>query len=161
MLSQAPPYISPIGSMRRVAQRLTRPTAILLAAAMLQASAQAASLDGLAVDVQNRSEPVLCAEKDNVTIAVSNPQVRSFRIEAAHPAYAGMIQRDSFEADWTACDMSADPVYKAPVPPRQGRRQRMLASPSRSRHPAPLAAPVGRDDGPCCVDVRAGWGCAR
>ena len=79
----------------------------------------AASLDGLAVEVANRSEPVLCAEKDNVTIAVSAPNVRSFRIEAAHPPYIGMIQRDSVEADWTACDMSADPVHKAPVPPRR------------------------------------------
>ena len=80
-------------------------------------AAHAASLDGLAVDVVNRSEPVLCAEKDNVTIQLSAPNVRSFRIEAAHPPYIGMIQRDSFEADWTACDMSADPVHRTPVPP--------------------------------------------
>jgi hypothetical protein len=91
----------------------------LMLASAVAAPARAASLDGLAVEVENRSEPVLCAEKDNVTIAVTNPQVRSFRIEAAHPAYAGTIQRDSFEADWTACDMSADPVYKAPVPPKR------------------------------------------
>lgn len=79
----------------------------------------AASLDGLAVEVSNRSEPVLCAEKDNVTVALAAPNVRSFRIEAAHPAYIGMIQRDSFEADWTACDMSADPSFKPPAPPRR------------------------------------------
>ena len=85
----------------------------------LAGPAFAASLDGLAVDVLNRSEPVLCAEKDNVTIQLSAPNVRSFRIEAAHPPYIGMIQRDSFEADWTSCDMSADPVHKAPVPPRR------------------------------------------
>ena len=81
--------------------------------------AVAASLDGLAVDVNNRSEPVLCAEKDNVSYAFSAPNVRSFRIEAAHPAYIGLIQRDSFEADWTACDMSADPSFKPPAPPRR------------------------------------------
>ena len=67
----------------------------------------------------NRSEPVLCAEKDNVAVAFSAPNVRSFRIEAAHPAYLGGIQRDSFEADWTACDMSADPSFKTPTPPRR------------------------------------------
>ena len=78
-----------------------------------------ASLDGLAVEVANRSEPVLCAEKDNVTVALTALNVRAFRIEAAHPPYAGMIQRDSFEADWTACDMSADPVHKTLVPPRR------------------------------------------
>ncbi len=44
-----------------------------------------ASLDGLAVEVVNTSEPVLCAEKDNVSLAFSSDKVRSFRIEAAHP----------------------------------------------------------------------------
>jgi hypothetical protein len=80
---------------------------------------EAASLDGLAVDVVNKTEPVLCAEKDNVTLAMTNARVKSFRIEAAHPVYAGMLARDSFEADWTACDMSADPSFKAPTPPRR------------------------------------------
>ena len=86
---------------------------------LLSSSAHAASLDGLAVDVFNQSEPVLCAEKDNVALAFQSKAVKSFRIEAGHPAYIGMIQRDSFEADWTACDMSADPAYKAPTPPRR------------------------------------------
>jgi hypothetical protein len=75
----------------------------------------AASLDGLAVDVANRSEPVLCAEKDNVTLALSSPAVRRFRIEAAHPAYIGALQRDSFEADWTACDLKGDASFKSDV----------------------------------------------
>ena len=97
---------------------LNQPTALLIAT-LFALPAHAASLDGLAVEVTNKSEPVLCAEKDNVTIALAAPNVRAFRIEAAHPAYIGMIQRDSFEADWTACDMSADPVHKAPVPPRR------------------------------------------
>ena len=79
----------------------------------------AASLDGLAVDVTNRTEPVLCAEKDNVALAFNAPNVRSFRIEAAHPAYLAQTTRDSFEADWTACDMSADPSFKPPAPPRR------------------------------------------
>lgn len=64
----------------------------------------AASLDGLAVEVTNASEPVLCAEKDNVTLNLKSGAVRRFRIEAAHPAYIGTLVRDSFEADWTACD---------------------------------------------------------
>ncbi len=49
---------------------------------------------GIPVDVINRSEPVLCAEKDNVAIALAATNVRAFRIEAAHPPYIGMIQRD-------------------------------------------------------------------
>ena len=79
----------------------------------------AASLDGLSVDVLNETEPVLCAEKDNVAVAFSNKDVRSFRIEAAHPVYLSAGMRDNFEADWTACDMSADPSYDAPGQPRK------------------------------------------
>ena len=77
--------------------------------------AQPSAAEGLAVDVVNQSEPVLCAEKDNVTLALTSPQVKSFRIEAVHPAYIGALQRDSFEADWTACDLKSDPAFKSPV----------------------------------------------
>ncbi len=75
--------------------------------------------EAIAVEVTNGSEPVLCAEKDNVSIAFASPRVRSFRIEAAHPVYLSTMQRDSFEPDWTDCDMSGDPVFAAPVPPRR------------------------------------------
>lgn len=73
---------------------------------------------GLAVQVDNQSRPVLCAEEDNVAIAMTSEAVRSFRIEAAHPVYASMLRRDSTEADWTACDMTQDPAHPATVPPR-------------------------------------------
>jgi hypothetical protein len=81
--------------------------------------ARAASLEGLAVEVTNHSERVLCAEKDNVSIAMTSDRVRSFRIEAAHPVYLSPAQRDNWEADWTACDMSADPAFAPPAPPRR------------------------------------------
>ena len=81
--------------------------------------ARAASLDGLAVDVKNESEAVLCAEKDNVAVSFANKDVRSFRIEAAHPVYLAAGMRDNFEADWTACDMTADTSYAAPGQPRK------------------------------------------
>ncbi len=71
----------------------------------------------VAVDVLNKSEPVLCAEKDNVAIEFASPKVRSFRIEATHPAYIGSLMRDSFAADWTDCDMTGDPVF--PAQPRK------------------------------------------
>ncbi|MGL4975615.1 MAG: hypothetical protein ACRC56_09985, partial [Bosea sp. (in: a-proteobacteria)] len=71
------------------------------------------------VEVRNESEPVLCAEKDNVTIKLASPEVRRFRIEAAHPAYISGLVKDNWEADWTACDMTGDPVFAAPVPPRR------------------------------------------
>ena len=83
--------------------------------ALAGCAAQAASPNGIAVEVTGASEPVLCAEKDNVTVNFASPQVRGFRIEAAHPAYIGMLQRDSFEADWTACDMSGDAAHASAV----------------------------------------------
>jgi hypothetical protein len=71
------------------------------------------------VRVINRSEPVLCAEKDNVSILFQSPEVRQFAIEAAHPNYIDTLQRDSWDADWTNCDMSGDPVV--PAQPREVR----------------------------------------
>jgi hypothetical protein len=93
--------------------------ACLASLACLFAAGHAAAADSLAVQVTNTSEPVLCAEKDNVTINLQSPSVRRFSIEAAHPAYIGTLQRDSFEADWTACDMAADAARAAKTPPRR------------------------------------------
>jgi len=70
----------------------------------------------LAVAVTNRSEPVLCAEKDNVELTFSSPQLTRFQIQAVHPAYAGMIVVDRDAPDFTACDMSQDPVFAAQSP---------------------------------------------
>ncbi|WP_246317454.1 hypothetical protein [Hyphomicrobium methylovorum] len=80
---------------------------------------RAASLDALAVDVKNESEPVLCAEKDNVALSFTNKEVRSFRLEAAHPAYLSPGLRNNFEPDWTACDMTGDPVFAPPSQPKK------------------------------------------
>ena len=85
-----------------------------LAAAVLLASA-AARAETLAVQVTNASEPVLCAEKDNVTLKLASPEVRRFRIEAAHPVYIGGVRSDRWEPDWTNCeDISAE---TSAVPP--------------------------------------------
>ncbi|MDX2265232.1 MAG: hypothetical protein NW215_09705 [Hyphomicrobiales bacterium] len=92
---------------------------VFLAVFLCVFGARAASLDGLAVEVKNESEAVLCAEKDNVSLTFANPAVRSFRIEAAHPVYLSVGMRDNFEADWTACDIEGDPAYKAPSPPKK------------------------------------------
>ena len=67
----------------------------------------------LAVDVNNKSEPVLCAEKDNVALEFVSPAVRHFRIQAVHPAYINTIVSDHFAPDFTACDMTQDPNFKA------------------------------------------------
>ena len=81
----------------------------LLAAALLRAQAA----DDLTVDVVNASEPTLCAEKDNVYVKLTSPDVRRFTIEAVHPAYAGTIVVDRYAPDFRNCDMSADPSHKA------------------------------------------------
>ena len=67
----------------------------------------------LAVNVANKSTPVLCAEKDNVELTFSSPLVRQFRIQAVHPAYIGTINIDRYAPDFTSCDMSQDPVFKS------------------------------------------------
>jgi hypothetical protein len=82
-------------------------------------SAATAIAEPIAVEVTNASEPVLCAEKDNVTLNLASPQVRSFRVEAAHPAYIGTLQRDSYEADWTGCTAPGDPTAGKPERPRR------------------------------------------
>ena len=94
-------------------------TLTLIACLTAASGAFAASLDGLAVDVKNESEPVLCTEKDNVAVSFANKDVHSFRIEAAHPVYLSAGMRDNYEADWTACDLTADPSYAAPGQPRK------------------------------------------
>jgi hypothetical protein len=85
----------------------------------LAAPAGFSATDSLAVRVSNTSEPVLCAEKDNVTINLQSPDVTRFRVEAAHPAYISSLQRDNVEPDWTACDMAAEAKQSAATPPRR------------------------------------------
>ena len=84
-----------------------------LGVAWLLATLSPSFAQALAVEVRNESEPVLCAEKDNVALTLSSPTLRAFSIEAAHPAYINTLQRDSFAPDWTACDMTGDPVHPA------------------------------------------------
>ena len=90
-----------------------------LATFLFVSAAAAQPPEPLAVEVTNASEPVLCAEKDNVTINFASKEVRGFRIEAAHPAYIGTLQRDSFEADWTGCTAQGDPTPSTPQPPKR------------------------------------------
>jgi hypothetical protein len=87
----------------------------VLGSSVAQPASAASPPGSLPVEVTGASEPVLCAEKDNVTLNLNSPAVTSFRIEAAHPAYIGSLQRDSYDADWTACDMSGDPSHASEV----------------------------------------------
>jgi hypothetical protein len=91
---------------------------LLVASGLLLLTATARSEPaGTAVEVTNASEPVSCAEKDNVTLNLASPSVRRFRIEAAHPAYIGTLREDRRAPDWTDCDISPE-TSAAPEPRR-------------------------------------------
>ncbi|HEX5866815.1 MAG TPA: hypothetical protein VFY72_03860 [Beijerinckiaceae bacterium] len=90
----------------------------LLVSLLPAAALRAASLDGIAVEVTNASEPVLCAEKDNVTIKFTSPEVRRFRLQATHPAYLAGIVQDRHAPDFTACE-DLSPANTEARPPRQ------------------------------------------
>ena len=120
----------------------------------------AASAADLAVEVTNASEPVLCAEKDNVTINLASNEVRRFRIEAVHPAYAGALSDDSFEADFTGCPQELSRETTEVQPPKRvtllrGRRDlagrlhlpQLLAP---ARHPVPHRRPRRERLAPRC-----------
>jgi hypothetical protein len=98
---------------------LSRLRSVVLPLALACAAVPALAASDVAVEVKNESEPVLCAEKDNVTIKAISPEVRRFQIEAAHPAYNAGLLRDNWDADWTDCEMKGDPSFAAPVPPRR------------------------------------------
>jgi len=109
---------------RALPRRHSRLPGVRLAAAWAVATATLAgsaplapAAEPLAVEISNASEPVLCAEKDNVTLNLASREVRRFRIEAVHPAYIGALERDSFEADWSGCTARGDPAPGPARPP--------------------------------------------
>jgi hypothetical protein len=69
--------------------------------------------------VTNASEPVLCAEKDNVTLNLTSPEVRRFRVQATHPAYIGALTQDRHAPDFTACGQELTRETTEVRPPRQ------------------------------------------
>jgi hypothetical protein len=93
---------------------------ILLSAALLFGLAlPAVAQQNLAVEVTNASEPVLCAEKDNVTLNFASPEVRRFRVEAVHPAYIGALRDDRFAPDFSACPPDLSRATTEVRPPRR------------------------------------------
>ena len=59
----------------------------------------------LAVKVVNKSTPEICAERDNVELDFVSPQVRHMEVQAVHPAFIGMIGKDRWAPDFSACNM--------------------------------------------------------
>lgn len=103
------------GLLARIAA-LVKITFVLAAVLSAGAAAQApaTSKNSRGVKVENLSEPVLCAEKDNVTLTFSSPDVKRFRIEAVHPAYINALLADSFQPDWTACEFAGEVLSQPP-----------------------------------------------
>jgi hypothetical protein len=109
------------GERRRSRMACLAALCVMAASAWPAPRVAAQPAQGMAVEVTGASEPVLCAEKDNVTINLASKDVRRFTIEATHPAYIGTLQRDSFEADWSGCTAPGDPApasEAAPLPKR-------------------------------------------
>ena len=92
---------------RRLRVTMRSALAMLVATSLTPALAA----DDLTVGVVNASEPTLCAETDNVYLKLFSPQVRSFKIEAVHPAYVGTIVVDRSAFDLRNCpELAAAPV---------------------------------------------------
>jgi hypothetical protein len=63
----------------------------------------------MAVTVQGRSKPTLCAEDDNVYLTFSSSTLRHFRIDARPPSAIGTIVVDSTAPDFTDCVIADQP----------------------------------------------------
>ena len=80
----------------------------------------AASVQGapLKVEARNASTPTQCAETDNVYVKFMAPLVRSFKIEAAHPAYLASLASDSKAPDFSRCERQVSPKQDFKFMPR-------------------------------------------
>jgi hypothetical protein len=80
--------------------------------------AGAALGDELAVAVDNRSRPTLCAEEDNVDVRLQSAAVHTFRIEAEHPSYIGTLMVDRTAPDFAHCDATVPAPQRTFTPRR-------------------------------------------
>ncbi len=67
--------------------------------------------------VVNASRVTQCAEEDNVYVKLMGKGLRKLRVEARHPTYMKLVQRDLYEPDFTSCNFDGnahptDPVYR-------------------------------------------------
>ncbi len=63
--------------------------------------------------VENKSEPTLCAEFDNVYYTFTNPKVGRFAIDVTPPVYLPDMKTDSTGPDFANCEaMKDDPKHK-------------------------------------------------
>src|SRR3569833_1358554 len=57
----------------------------------------------VAVTVQDKGRQTLCAEEDNVYVAMAQPAVRRFTVTARQPVYGAGLKSDNYQADFTDC----------------------------------------------------------
>lgn len=88
--------------------RRSAPIALLVLATAWAGASLAAPV---AVDFINASRPTRCAEEDNIDVRLQGLGIAAFRIVATHPPYIDQVHEDSTAPDFTACDMSHDPVF--------------------------------------------------
>lgn len=81
---------------------LARRTLLCLAACSLAGSMAFAA--PLQAKVENHTQPTTCAEEDNVSLTLSAPGLRRFRVEAVPPPYLATIRQDSTAPDFSGCN---------------------------------------------------------
>ena len=72
------------------------------------------SAQALNIRVENKSQPTLCAEDDNVDLRFYG-EVRQWRIAAKPPAFMGLIVRDQTAPDFTDCQIKDAPPDEGAV----------------------------------------------
>ena len=78
-----------------------RISALFLAAmALIAVPAMAAPV---LVTVKDKGVKTTCAEEDNVYATLAAPGVRSFEVQARHPAYGKALKADNYKADFSGC----------------------------------------------------------
>jgi hypothetical protein len=64
------------------------------------------------VTVKDKGVKTLCAEEDNVYATLSAPGLRSFTVEARHPAYGAVLERDTAKPNFTDCTFQPQHDFK-------------------------------------------------
>jgi hypothetical protein len=64
------------------------------------------------VTVKDKGVKTLCAEEDNVYATLTAPGVRSFAVEARHPAYGSTLKRDIYKPDFKNCTFQPQHDFK-------------------------------------------------
>jgi hypothetical protein len=69
------------------------------------------------VTVKDKGVQTRCAEEDNVYAVLLAPGVKSFEVQARHPAYAAALKRDTYKANFKNCTFEAQNDF--PLHPRK------------------------------------------